>query len=68
MRVLLAGLAADGRTYPLIPLAIAARGSGTTLGALSAGVPRLMPPQGAGQFASADAVTSTPACDCSPAS
>ena len=39
---------------PLVDLVVHHGGSGTTLGALAAGVPQLMLPQGADQFANAD--------------
>jgi len=42
---------------PHVALVVHHGGSGTTLGALAAGVPQLLLPQGADQFANADAVT-----------
>jgi len=42
---------------PHVTLVVHHGGSGTTLGALAAGVPQLLLPQGADQFANADAVT-----------
>ncbi|MET7878461.1 glycosyltransferase [Micromonospora sp. DT68] len=42
---------------PLVDVVVHHGGSNTTLGALAAGVPQLMVPQGADQFSNADAVT-----------
>ncbi|MEU8115763.1 glycosyltransferase [Micromonospora sp. NPDC048947] len=42
---------------PLVDLVVHHGGSGTTLGALAAGVPQLLLPQGADQFANADTLT-----------
>ncbi|MEJ2856908.1 MULTISPECIES: glycosyltransferase [unclassified Saccharothrix] len=43
--------------WPHVDVAVHHGGSGTTLGALAAGVPQLLVPQGADQFANAEAVT-----------
>ncbi|MEV5210035.1 glycosyltransferase [Micromonospora sp. NPDC053740] len=42
---------------PLVDVVVHHGGSGTTLGALAAGVPQLLLPQGADQFANADTLT-----------
>ncbi|MEU5671188.1 nucleotide disphospho-sugar-binding domain-containing protein, partial [Micromonospora sp. NPDC047753] len=42
---------------PLADVVVHHGGSGTTLGALAAGVPQLLLPQGADQFANAEALT-----------
>ncbi|WP_158892009.1 glycosyltransferase [Amycolatopsis anabasis] len=47
---------AQAELLPLTDLVVHHGGSGTTLGALAAGVPQLVLPQGADQFANADAV------------
>ncbi|MBW4720300.1 glycosyltransferase [Saccharothrix obliqua] len=47
---------AQADLWPHVDLVVHHGGSGTTLGALAAGVPQLLLPQGADQFANADAV------------
>lgn len=48
---------AQAELLPFVDVVVHHGGSGTTLGALAAGVPQVMVPQGADQFANADALT-----------
>jgi UDP:flavonoid glycosyltransferase YjiC (YdhE family) len=54
--VTVAGWVDQAELLPRAALVVHHGGSGTTLGALAAGVPQLLLPQGADQFANADAV------------
>jgi UDP:flavonoid glycosyltransferase YjiC (YdhE family) len=48
---------AQAQVLPLVDLAVHHGGTGTVLGALAAGLPQLLLPQGADQFQNADALT-----------
>jgi UDP:flavonoid glycosyltransferase YjiC (YdhE family) len=56
-RVTVAAWVPQARLLPHADVVVHHGGSGTTLGALAAGIPQLFLPQGADQFANADAVT-----------
>jgi UDP:flavonoid glycosyltransferase YjiC (YdhE family) len=55
---------AQAHVLPYVDVVVHHGGSGTTLGALAAGVPQLVLPQGADQFANADALVAAGAALC----